>query len=204
MNLFNNLLNIIMDIVEHLGYPGVFFAVFLEYACVPLPSEVILPFVGLMSSAGPFNIVWVFIISILAGITGSTLCYFLGYYLGAPLIKWLSSHSSGARKSFNKLDIILRKYGKPAVAISRILPLTRTYISLLAGAVNMNYWEFILYSLGGIALWNVVLITLGHKLGENALLINTILKDYSIFALILIFIICVICFIKLSKKRTTR
>jgi len=87
------------------------------------------------------------------------------------------------------------------VFLSRLFPLTRTYISLAVGAVKMNYSQFILYSLGGITIWNIILISLGYFLGENTDLIQRILKDYSIVAIAIL----VICFgfiaYKFMKKR---
>lgn len=204
MNYLDRFLEIIVVNIQGVGYLGVFLAVFLEYACLPLPSEILLPFIGLLSSQGAFSLVGVIVISVLAGLTGSTLCYLLGYYLGSPIIDWLSAKSKGARKSFKKLDEILLKYGKQAVFFSRILPLTRTYISLLVGATKMKYTEFIGFSLGGIALWNVVLISLGYFLGENTELIQSILKDYSIIAILLILILGFIVLYKYMKSKKTK
>ncbi len=192
MSLFDNFLNIIISTIEGFGYFGVFLAVFLEYACLPLPSEILLPFIGLLASREAFSLPGIILVSVLAGLFGSTACYFLGYYGGAPIIDWLCSKSSGAKKSFKTLNVILTKYDKPAVFLSRLLPITRTYISLAVGAMKMNFTHFILYSLGGITIWNIILISLGYLLGENTDLIAKILKEYSIIAFVIIGIIAVI------------
>lgn len=201
MNFVNDFLNTIITTIQGFGYPGVFLAVFLEYSCFPLPSEVLLPFIGLLASYGNFSFIGVILLSTGAGLIGSTLCYTIGYFGGSPIINWLCSKSSGAKKSFNKLDLFIDKYGKPAVFLSRLFPLTRTYISLAVGAVKMSYSQFILYSLGGITIWNIILISLGYFLGENTDLIQRILKDYSIVAIAIL----VICFgfiaYKFMKKR---
>ena len=201
MDFVSNFLDIIISTIQGFGYPGIFLAVFLEYACLPLPSEVLLPFIGLLASYDNFSFMGVIIISTVAGLLGSTLCYTIGYFGGSPIINWLCSKSSGAKKSFNKLDLFLDKYGKPAVFLSRLLPLTRTYISLAVGAVKMSYSQFILYSFGGITIWNIVLISLGYFLGENTDLIEKILKDYSIVAITILVIGFGFLVYKFMKKR---
>ena len=200
MNIFDNFLNLIISTIEGFGYLGIFLAVFLEYACFPLPSEILLPFIGLLASREAFSLPGIILVSVFAGLFGSIVCYFIGYYGGSPIIDWLCTKSSGAKKSFKTLNIILNKYDKPAVFLSRLLPITRTYISLAVGAMKMNFTHFILYSLGGIVIWNILLISLGYFLGENTDLISKILKDYSIIALLVIGVVAIVFGYKLILK----
>lgn len=196
-------LDYIMNIIESLGYLGVFFSVFLEYACLPLPSEILLPFIGVLSSYGTFNLITAIFVSVFAGLLGSTICYYIGYFGGSPIIDWLSSKSSGAKKSLNKLNIFLTKYDKYAVLMARMFPLTRTYVSLGVGALKMKYRTFISYSFVGIVIWNSILISLGYFLGENTPLIESILSKYSFIAIgTLVILLCILAyvFIKKSKK----
>lgn len=194
--------NYIMNVIDNLGYFGIFIAVFLEYACLPLPSEILLPFIGILSSYGTFSLISAICISVLAGVTGSTLCYYIGYIGGAPLLNWASSKSSSVKKSMDKLNIFLSKYDKYAVLIARMFPLTRTYVSLGVGALKMKYTTFISYSLAGIVIWNSILISLGYFLGENTHLIESILKNYTSLAfLILIITIIIFGFIYLRKRK---
>lgn len=201
MNIIDNFLNLIISTIEGFGYMGVFLAVFLEYACLPLPSEILLPFIGLLVSRHTFSFVGIIIISIVAGLLGSTACYLIGYYGGAPIINWLCTKSSGAKKSFKTLNSILNRYDKPAVFLSRLLPVTRTYISLAVGAMRMRYITFILYSFGGITIWNLTLISLGYFLGENTELISRILGDYSIAALLIVGLLSIVFTYKIIIKR---
>ncbi len=201
MDMIDNFLNLIISTIEGFGYLGVFLAVFLEYACLPLPSEILLPFIGLLASRQTFSLVGIILVSIMAGLLGSSVCYCIGYYGGAPIINWLCKKSSGARKSFKTLNSILDKYDKPAVFLSRLLPITRTYISLAVGAMKMRYSTFILYSLGGITIWNIVLISLGYFLGENTVLIKKILGDYSIIVLFVLALLAIVFIYKLIKKK---
>lgn len=195
-------LDYIINIIESLGYFGVFFSVFLEYACLPLPSEILLPFIGVLSSYGTFNLISTIAISVFAGLLGSTICYYIGYFGGSPVLDWLSNKSSGAKKSLNKLNSFLTKYDKYAVLIARMFPLTRTYVSLGVGALKMNYRTFISYSFAGIVIWNSVLISLGYFLGENTPLIESILSKYSFVAIgLLIISLCILIYILIKKTK---
>ena len=50
----------------------------------------------------------------------------------------------------------------------------------------MSVLEFLLYSATGVALWNLVLMSLGFYLGSNWTLIEGILDTYSNIVLVLI------------------
>ena len=94
------------------------------------------------------------------------------------------------------------RYGKIAVLIARVVPITRTYVSILAGAQKLNYLTFIAYSSIGIAFWNTVLILIGYFLGDNFELITILLKKYSnIIVLLIIIIIFIRHKIKNKKRR---
>ncbi|MEG1255600.1 DedA family protein [Clostridium sp.] len=201
MDIINDFLNLVITTIQSFGYIGVFLAVFLEYACFPLPSEILLPFIGFLSSNGNFSFLGVILVSTMAGLIGSTLCYLIGYFGGSPIIHWLCNKFSGAKRSFDKLDIFISKYGKAAVFITRLFPLTRTYISLAVGTVKMKYSQFILYSFGGIVIWNTILISLGYYLGENTDLIKKILSNYSIVAITLLILVTLIVLYKFIKRK---
>lgn len=202
MEFINNFVNYIISFIESFGYLGVFLAVFLEYACLPLPSEVILPFVGIIASRDTISLIGVLFVSIVAGMLGSILCYYIGYFGGAPILNFLQKKSPTTSKGINKINSILNKYNKYAIFIARLIPLTRTYISLVVGSLKMEFIPFCLYSLGGITLWNTVLILLGYYLGENMDHISKIISDYSIIVLTLVLLS--LTFYYFYKKRKSK
>ena len=202
MNFLNNFVDIIISLVGNFGYMGVFIAVFLEYACLPLPSEVLLPFVGLLAATGKISLIGAIFVSVLGGILGSLTCYAIGYFGGSLIIESLQRKFPSSRKSISKINHFIIKYQKSSVFLTRLVPLTRTYISLVVGTLKFNIITFILYSLGGIILWNTLLIVIGYFLGENTQLISRILKDYSFIIIALIIIFCIyILYKKFLKKR---
>lgn len=192
-----------MSLVGKLGYLGVFMIIGLEYACFPIPSEIVLPFVGMSIPQTSLQFLPAFLISILAGLSGSLLCYFIGYYGGTPLLNKLSKHSENLCTATNTFNSWFSKYGRWAVLFSRVIPLTRTYISLFAGVNGMSLIEFLLYSATGIALWNLVLMSLGFYLGHNWSLIEGILDTYSNIVIILLAVL-IIFYIGYKLKKISR
>lgn len=185
---------LMMSLVGQLGYIGVFLVIGLEYACFPIPSEIVLPFVGMSLTQTTLQFFPAFLVSILAGLMGSLVCYLIGFYGGVPLLEKLSHKSSNLKKALNTFNNWFALYGRWAVLFSRIIPLTRTYISLFAGVNQMPLADFFLYSATGIALWNLVLMSLGLYLGHNWPLIESILNTYSYIVLALFGLILLIYF----------
>lgn len=191
MAIFTSFVNYMIYLIEKLGYVGIFFVIGLEYACFPIPSEVVLPFVGMSIPQTSLSFLPSFLVSIFAGLFGSLICYAIGLYGGEPLLQSLAKRSSGLKTALAKFNNWFADYGRFAVLFTRIVPLTRTYISLFAGVSHMPLHEFLLYSSTGIALWNLVLMSLGFYIGNNWALIEQLLNTYSNIALGLLAIIIV-------------
>ncbi|MGG7077586.1 DedA family protein [Clostridium sardiniense] len=192
----------LITFTETMGYIGILIVVALEYACFPMSSEILLPLIGMLVYKGELNYLLVVITSILAGIIGSTICYFIGVIGGAPLLNYSKLKFPKTRRVINSLNRWFNRYGKIAVLIARVVPITRTYVSILAGAQKLNYLTFIAYSSIGIAFWNTVLILIGYFLGDNFELITILLKKYlNIIVLVIIIIIFIRHKIKNKKRR---
>lgn len=196
--------NYLMSLVGKLGYLGIFTVIGLEYACFPIPSELVLPFVGLSVTQTSLSFLSAFLVSIAAGLFGSSLCYAIGQYGGERVLTWLSIHSEHTKKATVSFNAWFSRYGQWAVLLARIIPLTRTYISIFAGASRMPFGDFMLYSSVGIALWNLILMSLGFYIGDNLQLINRILSSYSHVIITLLAIAFVLMLLKKSFRREKR
>lgn len=195
--MITQLVDYLMNLASHLGYFGIIFIVGLEYACFPLPSEIVLPFVGIGMASGTYGVINGFLASILGAIFGTLIAYLIGYIGGVPLMEWSKHRFPKTKKSLHALNKWFNKYGNFAVFITRIFPLTRTYVSFLAGSQKLDLLCFMGYSFLGIFLWNTALISLGYFLGNNLELIDSIMKKYST----VVFIIFIIGIIYLILKR---
>lgn len=190
----------IQNFIENYGLLSIFVIVMLEYANLPLPSEVVLPFVGIMVAKGNISFALAITVSVFAGIIGSITNYLIGLYFGKPIIKYLLNKFPRTKSSVKSSIWHLNKYGKLSVMLARVIPLARTAISIPAGAIKMNILTFILYSSIGIGVWNFILIYLGYILGDNLQKIAYIVKNYSIIVAILSIVIGYIYYIKKRRK----
>lgn len=181
---------------EHYGLVSIFFIVMLEYANFPLPSEIVLPFLGIMIAQGHINFISALLVSILGGVVGSLTNYFIGLYFGKPIIDYIAKKYSKFNKSIDSSMACIDKYGKLSVMIARVIPLARTVISIPAGITKMNLLSFIFYSSIGILAWNTFLISLGYVLGDNLKSISYFIKNYSIAIVVILITAALVYLIK--------
>jgi len=161
-----------MDIQTVLNYftqYGLFFLfviVFLEYMNLPgLPAGIIMPAAGILIAGRDMNFITALIVSVLAGLLGSYILYFIGYFLGKPVLDKFYQKYKKLRPSINKAISYTEKHGNKGVFIARLIPVARTLISLTVGTMRMNFVSFTLYSILGITIWNSVFIYAGYAFG---------------------------------------
>lgn len=190
----------LISFILHNGLPALFLIIFLEYACFPISSEVILPFCGFISTINSISFPLIFLISLIAGLLGTLVCYGIGYLFGYKLINAINGRFPSMENKFNKSFAFFNKYGSFAVCFGRMIPLIRTYISFVAGIAKMNGLRYIIFSAMGIGLWNFILIWLGFKLGDNIDVIQSLYSTYK-HMLIPILIIGITLLVYNSRKR---
>lgn len=157
----------IVAAISHLGYAGIVLLMGIESACIPLSSEVILPFSGYLAFTGRFRLIWVSLAGALGCNLGSMAAYAVGYYGGRPLAyrygRWLLISST----DLNRTEAWFRRYGDATVFISRLLPVVRTYIALPAGVARMPLIPFNVFTFLGSWIWCWLLAYIGFRLGAN-------------------------------------
>lgn len=191
-------------VLGKLGYFGVFLLMGLESACIPIPSEAILPFGGYLASlaydGSRLSLPIVIIIGTLGGTAGSIFSYYLGAKGGRPLVEKYATKLRLSKSHLEMSDNYFNKYGEKIAFFSRLLPIIRTFISLPAGISKMNFKKFVIYTFLGSLIWSIVLGYAGYIMGENWEVIRSWLHiaDYIVIAAVLIFIVYV--FVKKRKK----
>lgn len=157
----------IINFIEQWGYYAMFFAMVLENANIPIPSEVVLGFAGYLIAAGVFDFTTTIVVGTVAGIVGSILSYWLGQYGGRPLLLKYGKYILFNERKFNLAEKLFENYGGAAVFIGRLLPGVRTFISFPAGVAKYPMGKFILWTVIGTIPWTVLLVWLGKELGNN-------------------------------------
>jgi membrane protein DedA with SNARE-associated domain len=175
---------ILEQVYRTIGYFGVFFAMAIESACIPLPSEIVLPLAGWMVARGEFD----FWLAVLAGTFGCTLGSAVAYWVGAlggrPVLLRYGRYVLISAHEIDVADRWFGKYGEAAVFFGRLLPVVRTFISFPAGVSRMPFGRFLLYSTLGSFPWSVALVYLGKLLGDNWIVVREVAHqiDYVIVA----------------------
>ncbi len=186
LNLVEHIINILILILDKLGYWGTFLGMLFESACIPIPSEIILPFGGYLSFKGHLNLILMIISGTLGGTIGSIIAYLIGSRGGRHLVEKYASKLHLSKEKIEKSDALFNKYGDKIIFFSRLLPIVRTFISLPAGVAKMNFSKFVLYTVVGSAIWTAFLGYLGFMMGENWKIIHSYYHYADIVVAILI------------------
>ncbi|SRR5579883_40956 len=157
----------IVAVISKGGYGGILLLMAIESACIPLPSEVIMPFSGYLVHTGRFNLIWVATVGAVGCNLGSLVAYYIGYYGGRPLVERYGSYILLSRKELDWADHFFARYGDRTVFISRLLPVVRTFIALPAGIARMPQLRFHIYTFVGSWPWCLALAYVGMRLGEK-------------------------------------
>jgi membrane protein DedA with SNARE-associated domain len=164
----------IISVISQSGYLGIILLMGIESACIPLPSEVIMPFSGYLVSTGRFDLLWVAVAGAFGCNVGSAVAYYVGAWGGRPLIEKYGRYVLVTRHDLELADRFFARFGNWAVFIARLLPVIRTFIAFPAGVARMNFLRFNVYTFLGSLPWCFVLAYAGLKLGERW----TILRQY--------------------------
>jgi membrane protein DedA with SNARE-associated domain len=161
-----------------LGF-GVVLAMAIESACIPLPSELIMPFAGYLVVTNFFHFggtqTTIFVVGMLGALgclLGSVIAYAVGKWGGRPFLAKYGKYVLISHHDLDLADRFFNKYGEFAIFISRLLPVIRTFISLPAGISKMRFGRFCFYSLLGSVPWCWALAFIGWKIGQFAPDIN--------------------------------
>ncbi|MFQ5662513.1 MAG: DedA family protein [Terriglobia bacterium] len=157
----------ILSVISAGGYLGIVLLMAIESACIPLPSEIIMPFSGYLAGQGRFNLWWVGVAGALGCNLGSIVAYWVGAAGGRPLLERYGRYLLISRRDLEWADRWFAGYGEATVFFSRLLPIIRTFIALPAGIARMNFLRFNLYTFLGSLPWCLGLAYLGFKFGEH-------------------------------------
>ena len=171
MDVFRQILvllsTVVIWIISSLGYTGIVVAMAIERACIPLPSEVIMPFSGYLVSQGRFSLWGVSLAGALGCTLGSAVAYTAGAYGGRPFIMKYGRYFLISSHELDLADRWFARYGMAATFISRLLPVIRTFISLPAGIARVPVIPFLALAFLGSLPWSWALAYIGMLLGEH-------------------------------------
>lgn len=200
--------NWVTEIMEQFGYLGIFLMMALENLFPPIPSEVVLPFGGFLTSYTNLTVLGVITAATLGSVIGAMILYSIGLLIDvAKLEKIIERYGHLLRikkEAIHKADAWFDKYGYWTVFFCRMVPVIRSLISIPAGMTNMRFSMFLLLTTIGTLIWNIILISVGVVLGENWENILGFMDAYSTIVYTIIGIGVIVIFYIYIRRRKQR
>jgi membrane protein DedA with SNARE-associated domain len=181
-----------VHVMAALSYLGVAVLMGIESACIPLPSELIMPYAGAMSHPDvaaalqarygvdipAFNLVLAAIAGALGCNLGSEIAYWVGAKGGRPAIERYGRLLLISKHELDLGDRWFAKRGEIIILLARMLPIVRTFIAFPAGVARMNRVKFHAYTFLGSLPWCLALGYAGQQLGLELLDEHSPLKRF--------------------------
>jgi len=160
-------IDLIIAIIAATGYGGIILLMAAESACIPIPSEVIMPLSGYLAWKGTLSLTGVILAGALGSMLGSLVAYYAGLRLGRPFIVRYGRYILLKESDLDTAERWFAKYGGKATFIARLVPIVRTFISLPAGIAKMDIKRFTVYSFVGSVPWCAFLAYVGYVLEDS-------------------------------------
>ena len=192
----NWLLEFIKTAYNAIGWPGVIALMAIESACIPLPSEIIMPLAGWMlikAAVSPLPIAFNLVAGAFGALgctIGSIVAYWVGVKGGRPFLNKYGKYILITSHDLDRADHWFQKNGDWAIFVGRLMPVIRTFISLPAGIAKMRIGKFLIYTFVGSFIWCTALSFAGYLLGTNWEKIRSVMRpfDPAIVAIVIILI----------------
>ncbi len=161
------LLGFTTAVIGAMGYGGVVLLMGIESACIPLPSEIIMPLAGYLVYQGHFTLNGAALAGAIGCVVGSVPAYYLGQYGGRPLIERYGRYVLISHRDLDLADRLFKRWGQWVVLAGRLLPVIRTFIAFPAGVSRMPMGKFIAFTFVGSYPWCYALAWVGATLGDR-------------------------------------
>ncbi len=161
------ILTLFVGLIAAGGYFSVIVLMAIQSACIPIPSEVIMPLAGYALAHNQAQLILLATVASLASNLGSIPAYWVGARGGRPMVERYGSYLLLSRHDLDRVDSFFARFGSVAVLIGRMLPIVRTFIAFPAGVAKMNQWKFHIYTFVGSWPWCYALAYIGMRLGAS-------------------------------------
>ncbi len=161
------LVQFVTHVIDVGGYAGIVALMGINSACIPLPSEIIMPFSGYLVYLGRFNLFLVAAAGAVGCNLGSAVAYWIGAKGGRPLVERYGKWVLMSHHDLDRMTWFFEKYGSITVLLARMMPMVQTFIAFPAGIARMPRLRFHIYTSLGCLPWYFCLAYAGMKLGEK-------------------------------------
>ena len=193
----------LLRLLSRFGYPGMFLLLTIESIFPPIPSEVVLTFGGFMTEHTSLTLTGM-VIAATAGSTAGAMLYLTGRLIPLERLerilskRWIQKigfKAEDLKKTLNWFD----KHENTAVLIGRCVPVIRSLISIPAGMTRMPLAGFLIRTVIGSSVWNLLLLSLGKKAGSSWYQITAVFERYSI-VIVTILLLALLLYVAYKQK----
>jgi len=180
--------------LTHAGYSALLIFGFLEACCIPISSEITFGFAGILAGQGHLNLALVIVIGSLGELAGSFVSYGVGRLGGRPLIDRVGKYALITRRDVDRAERFFAGRGSWAVAVGRMLPVIRAFISLVAGVIGVPVAQFGVLNVIGTVIYATALSVIGYEVGSAW---SSVSHDISIggYVLVVLVVLAIVAFI---------
>lgn len=184
-------------------YPILFAVIFCETGLVVtpfLPGDSLLFAVGALAAvdtSGTLNAALLFVLLAVAAVLGNTLNYSIGRAIGPPAFS--GRYRLLKVEYLHRTEDFFKQHGAMAVALSRFMPIIRTFAPFVAGVGHMPYRSFLGWNLIGGTLWVALFIWGGYLFGN----IPVVKQNFGVVTLLIIFLSLIPLVVTFFKSRTS-
>lgn len=190
----------LVDLIFDWGYVGIFLLMSIESSFIPFPSEIVLIPAGYLAFKGEMSIAMIMFSALGGSMVGAFINYYLALMLGRKILRKYGKYFFINENAIEKMDGYFAKHGHISTFIGRLVPGIRQLISIPAGLSRMNLTLFSIYTALGASIWAFILVMVGYTIGENKELIDTYLKQITIFVFIAVVLLAT-CYAYFQKRK---
>src|SRR5699024_1034865 len=166
------------EFIGHYGYFAIFILFVLGIVGLPVPDEVLLTYLGYVTSIGKMHFSITFASAFIGALCGISISYYLGKKLGEPFLRKFGPKFFITEKTIGRTERLFDKYGKYMLFICYFIPGVRHVAAYIAGITYFSFKRFAIYAYSGAFVWVLTFLILCNRLGRNWHVIFTFVKEY--------------------------
>lgn len=186
-------INIAINLISTIGYPGIFLLMTAESMAIPFPSEITMGFSGFLVTQGQMSLPMAVATGTIGNVTGATIAYYIGYHFKKLVIKkFIKKYGKFIfikEEEFGIAKVFLKNHGVWIITISRFIPGLRTVVSFPAGAAQIPFTKFIAFTALGSLLWVSTITFTGASIGSNWKIVLSLIHKFDTAILLLLIMI---------------
>ena len=206
-SVLTDLVRWVIDVVQSLGYVGVFVLILSGSLYLPVPTELTLPLFGFLIGHGRLEFVPVLLTATAARVSASLILHAVGLRIKEARLRGVVRRFERSKLLFvsdvEGASRVFERHGGKAILVGHLIPGVGALVSVPAGLKRMPLrWRFLGYTVLGCTLWNSTLIGLGWALGGRWRIVEAF-TSFVGAAVLTVFIAATLLFLWRRRKAHT-